>query len=1068
MSSALRVVHGQTPTKNAEFPDNRISNTKYTPLTFLPKVVLEQFSLHMNRYFLLIACLQLFSVLTPVNPLTTWGPLLVIFTISAVKEAVDDIGRAREDRIANERPYEVFRDSLRVRVPAQEIRVGDIVLLPENSEVPCDLLLLSSSTKTGTVYLQTANLDGESDLKPRAPHPRTQELGREWSFGFRGVCECAPPNASVYEFDSRLWLDPSPTNGSPPGEPLSISGEQLLQQTCLLANTEWVVGMAVYTGNETKFGMNRGQPPSKLTQVDQLVNRVSVFIFLFQLALVVVLGSVGNAEKQRNGDEHWYLAFRGERTAWYEWLVIPLRFLLLNSTMIPISLKVTLDLCKLLYAKFINWDLEMYDAETQSLAHARNTSISEDLGQVEYVLTDKTGTLTRNIMLFHQVSIAGDLYDHAAVAAGADSRLGRDAASQRPAVLDMLLHFALNNTVVPTVNKAGALVYKGASPDEVALVKAAAACGVTLLQREGRLVQLRVLGREETYEVLEELKFSSDRKRMSVAVRAQSSRRIRLFMKGADDVVLARLAPGQQELVRVLNAQTEMFARQGLRTLYFAAREIDEAEFTAWQQRVVAANTAVTGRKREVERVYEELERHFAAQGVSAIEDKLQDGVPETIARLREAGIRFWMLTGDKYTTALQIARSSNLKGPDDAATLLSIEGRTGSEVKDKVRLFLGRVTEQRDQDFTVIVRGSTLELALYYCEDELRRLCMAAAAVIFCRLTPAQKADLVLLVRDAGHITLAIGDGGNDVAMIQQAHVGVGVRGREGMQAARASDYSIASFSALSRLVLVHGRYSYLRTQLVAQFSFYKSFLFCCVQIGFAFASAFSGATLFNSLCITVYNAALFVPIVSFVLDKDVSFQTLTKHPRFYRLNITHPPFTWRTMLLWNARAALQALAIVLVVFLAWGRDAVSPHDASAADWETMGIVAFSCYMWVQSLTMMLELHSIAALNWIAIWGMHVLTFCILIFTNGLLAFDSLNGYWTVFHAMGDAQFWLINMLVVAVCLVPVAAAKAYRFNYARSPLDELRLREHLKTNVSGSSPNEFDRLSSKSQTEP
>ena len=315
--------------------------------------------------------------------------------------------------------------------------------------------------------------------------------------------------------------------------------------------------------------------------------------------------------------------------------------------------------------------------------------------------------------------------------------------------------------------------------------------------------------------------------------------------------------------------------------------------------------------------------------------------------------------------------------------------------------------------------------------------------------------------------MTLAIGDGGNDVPMIQQAHIGVGIRGKEGLQASRAADYSISHFSALQRLVLVHGRYSYLRTALVAQYSFYKSFLFCCVQIMFGFVSYFSGSTLFNSLCITVYNAVLFVPIVSFVLDKDVSFDTTlavlspysplrrsllrvlpnedsAQLAALYRDGVNEVFFNARTMFFWNLRGLCQAIVIFVVTVFTRNSAYHLIDSGDAADYETMGIVAFCAYLWVQAVTMTLELRNVTWINVVAIWGMHALTFAILLFTSAIVEFDTINGFNIVLHAFGDLQFWLSNALMLAACTVPVVFMESYRRNRHPTLVDHLRFLEH------------------------
>lgn len=677
----------------------------------------------MNRYFLVIACLQLIKTITPVNPLTTWAPLAVIFAVTAVKEAIDDWGRARADAIANSRKYTVLRGGKRSDVESKTIAVGDIVQLKCDEEVPCDLVLLSTSDPKGIAYIQTTNLDGESNLKVRAALSITAPMASEASLtAWKGSVECAAPNEHIYKFDSQLRMGA--------GAPVTaLSSSQLLLQATHLRNTDWVYGLAVYTGNETKFGMNKKSPPTKYTQTDAFINNVSAAIFTFQLLLVIIFGAVGNVWDQSTGVDSWYLDISSSNPGYYIF-IIPARFLLLNSTMIPISLKLTIDLCKLAYARYINADLQLVDGESGIGVISNSTALSEDLGQVKYVLTDKTGTLTENRMVLKVTSVFGgefgefdtipednlepvhpspkvtdalpptpspglrspggttlppSLSKAASVGIMADLKLytyvQQDVQGRvlGPGALEFFRCLALNNDVVPTVSEDGTRHYKASSPDEEALVKAAQGYGITLWEREGEAVVIDVLGGKERYLQLACFEFSSDRKRMSVIVRDASTQRLRLYCKGADDMVMSRLAVGQEALRRTSQAHIDRYAGAGLRTLVMSYRDLSEAEYQSFKSAYEAASAEMHDRDGAKERVYTMMERDLIYIGATAIEDKLQDGVPDSIAVLKQAGISFWMCTGDKFSTALTIAKTCNLKPAQN--TLIEVEGETETEV---------------------------------------------------------------------------------------------------------------------------------------------------------------------------------------------------------------------------------------------------------------------------------------------------------------------------------------------------------------------------------------------------
>ncbi|KAB2611661.1 phospholipid-transporting ATPase 2 [Pyrus ussuriensis x Pyrus communis] len=813
--------------------DNRISNRKYTLLNFLPKNLWEQFSRFMNQYFLLIACLQLWSLITPVNPASTWGPLIFIFAVSASKEAWDDYNRYLSDKKANEKEVWVVRQGIKKHIKAQDIHVGNIVWLRENDEVPCDLVLIGTSEAQGLCYVETSALDGETDLKTRVIPPACMGIDLELLHKIKGLIECPNPDKDIRRFDANLRLFPPFIDNDLC--PLTI--KNTLLQSCYLRNTEWACGVAVYTGNETKLGMSRGIPEPKLTAVDAMIDKLTGAIFVFQIVVVMVLGIAGNVWKDTEARKQWYVLYP-EEGPWYELLVIPLRFELLCSIMIPISIKVSLDLVKGLYAKFIDWDNEMIDRETSTPAHATNTAISEDLGQVEYILTDKTGTLTENRMIFRRCCINGIFYGNENGNALKDEELINAVAGGSSDVIRFLTVMAICNTVVPIQSKSGSILYKAQSQDEDALVHAAAQLHMVFVNKNSNTLEIKFHASTIQYEALEILEFTSDRKRMSVVVKDCQNGRIILLSKGADEAILPLACAGQQ--TRTFVEAVDQYAQLGLRTLCLAWRELKEEEYQEWSLMFKEASSTLVDREWRIAEVCQRLEHDFEILGVTAIEDRLQDGVPETIETLR----------------------SCLPKGQ-----LLLIDGKTEDEVRRSLErvLLTMRITTSEPKDVAFAIDGWSLEIALKHYRKAFTELAILSRTAICCRVTPSQKAQLVEILKSCDYRTLAIGDGGNDVRMIQQADIGVGISGREGLQAARAADYSIGRFRFLKRLILVHGRYSYNRT------TFF-----------FSFVSGVSGTSLFNSVSLMAYNVFYTsIPVLVSVLDKDLSEDTVMQHPQ-------------------------------------------------------------------------------------------------------------------------------------------------------------------------------------------
>jgi phospholipid-translocating ATPase len=415
------------------------------------------------------------------------------------------------------------------------------------------------------------------------------------------------------------------------------------------------------------------------------------------------------------------------------------------------------------------------------------------------------------------------------------------------------------HTVV--VGEGGELDYQAQSPDEAALVSAGRDCGFVFLGRTTSTVQIWIQGVTHEFALLNVLEFSSLRKRMGVILK-NAQNEIFLFCKGADSVICERLAPGQDEIKAEMLENLESFASEGLRTLCLAYRKLSEDEYERFEKDFHQAGIAMEDREFQIERACNVMEQNLVLLGATAIEDKLQAGVPEAIHTLSRAGIHLWVLTGDKTETAINIGFACNLVNAENR--LIQISGRKNNPLKDGKEAH-HHVHQQLVEAFKLIresesqVRGSessTLSRtvlvidgdaisSIFQEEDSLKdiflRVCLRCQHVLCCRMSPKQKADIVRLVRQGvGAITLAIGDGANDVSMIQEANVGVGIAGEEGMQAVLASDYAIGQFRFLVKLLLVHGRWSYLRSANMIFNFFYKNMTWVFIMFWYQFYAGY------------------------------------------------------------------------------------------------------------------------------------------------------------------------------------------------------------------------------------
>ena len=855
----------------------------------------------------------------------------------------------------------------------KNVQVGDFIRIYNDDQIPADVVILSTSDPDGACYVETKNLDGETNLKVRhalrsgkkIKHARDCE---KTQFSI----ESEAPHPNLYQYSAvAQWTQHNSKIPDHPGtqmaEPISINN--MLLRGCNLRNTEWVLGVVMFTGFDTKIMMNAGITPSKRSRITRELNWNVIYNFIVLVLMCLVSGLVqGIAWGKDDSSISWFEFGSVGGTPALDGFITFWAALILFQNMVPIALYISIEIIKTLQAFFIYSDTEMYYEKLDYPCTPKSWNISDDLGQIEYIFSDKTGTLTQNVMEFKKATINGIPYGEAytEAMAGLQKRQGIDVEKegarqreeiaqarvkmleglrnlhdnpylhddeltfiapdlvtdlaggstreQKLATEQFLLALALCHTVIPetTPGDPPRIDFKAQSPDEAALVATARDLGYTVLESTTDGLTLNVQGQERKYKVLNTLEFNSTRKRMSAIIRMPDDKII-LFCKGADSMIYSRLKRGEQQELRKSTAEhLELFAREGLRTLCIAQKELGEEEYQIWNKEHERAAASVQDREDKLEAVSDGIERDLTLLGGTAIEDRLQDGVPDTISLLAEAGIKLWVLTGDKVETAINIGFSCNLLNNDMELILLKIEDEqiSSAEFELDKHLAVFNMTGSDEElkaarlnheppapTHAIVIDGDSLRLVL---DEQLRQkfllLCKQCKSVLCCRVSPAQKASVVSMVKTGLDVmTLAIGDGANDVAMIQEADIGVGIAGEEGRQAVMSSDYAIGQFRFLQRLVLVHGRWSYRRLgEMIGNF-FYKNVIWTFALFWYQIYCDFDQTYLVDYTYILLFNLAFTsVPIVFMgVLDQDVSDKVSLAVPQLYRRGIERKEWT-------------------------------------------------------------------------------------------------------------------------------------------------------------------------------
>ncbi|XP_044900038.1 phospholipid-transporting ATPase IB-like isoform X6 [Felis catus] len=877
-ASKVRTIYLNEPIRN-NFCKNSISTAKYSIWSFLPRYLCLQFSKAANAFFLFITILQQIPDVSPTGKYTTLLPLMIILTVSGIKEIVEDYKRHMADRLVNTKNTIVFRENEWKVIMWKEVKVGDIVKASNGQFLPADMVLISSSEPEATCYVATSNLDGETNLKIRQALLETAEMQTEQLSSLSGKIECEGPNRHFNTFIGTLYL-----NGK---SPVAVGPDQVLLRGTQLKNTRWILGIVVYTGSETKFMQNSIQLPLKRSTVEKVTNVQILVLFLLLLAMSLVSCVGAILWKEGHGGDIWYIGTKGysSHSLGFDILV----FIILYHNLIPISLLVTLEIVKYIQALFINWDEDMHYEGNNVYAMARTSNLNEELGQVKYLFSDKTGTLTCNIMTLKKCTIAGIIYGNLS--------------SRSDTILDNL----------------------SASPS--AITESGGFNDPTLLQN---------------------------------------------FENGHDTVIYERLSDDSLFVKETLT-HLEYFAKEGLRTLCIAYTDLTEKQYQQWLMEYKKASTVIQDRRQSLEECYDHIEKEFLLLGATAIEDHLQARVPETITALLNANIKIWVLTGDKQETAINIAYSCKLlsaKMPCIRLNSNSLEA-TQQAVNQNCQdlgILLGE-----ENDLALIIDGETLKYAFH---PEVKRsfvnLALSCRAVLCCRLSPLQKAEIVDVVKKhVGAITLAIGDGANDVGMIQMAHVGVGISGNEGMQATNNSDFAIAQFSYLEKLLLVHGAWNYFRVTKCILYCFYKNVVLYVIELWFAFVNGFSGQIIFERWCIGLYNVIFtsLPPLTLGIFEQCCSEKSLLRCPQLYRISQAGKIFN--TKVFWFQ--CINALVHSFILF--WLPMKMLEHDmvlqgGYTTDYLFLGNFIYTYVVVTVCLKAGLDTLSWNKFNHLAIWG--------------------------------------------------------------------------------------------------
>ena len=994
---------------NRKFGNNEIKTTKYNIITLVPKNLFYQLCRASNIYFLIVCILNClsFSPKEPVSMIVTFS-FVLIFTMG--KDAVLDYGRYLQDEKSNSRMCDIYMNQKWKKEKCFQLTPGNIIKIKEDEECSCDILIIKSSNLNGYLFVDTKNLDGESNLKEKyvVENLKNMDISLNELSSLSGNLITNYSDENLNEWEGQLNYNTL--------KDIYCTMDNMMLKGTILKNTEYIYGIVVYAGHQTKIMKNSHKPEPKVSKMIKIMDKLLYSLFAFTLLLCLLFAFLCNKFEEDKGNKYDYIFINYNKNENInkptKILIYFIIFFIDYYQIIPISLYVCMEIIKIYQNILISYDFEIYDLKNDKPAESRESGLIEQLGQIDFLFSDKTGTLTMNQMEFKKCFINGKIYGaekesnectDAQYSINGDMsayellsglkqngmqgiKIDEDSIEKDKICVDrFFLLICTCNDVFPTI-KEDKIIYQSTFPDDIALVRGAQQLGYEFKLRNYNILTIKNYINHINYnfEVLIFIPFTSDRKRMTILVKDVNIEKYYIFSKGSDSVMVSD-SNDQKSIITIFNSNKEKkhlqkilehFSKEGLRILVMGYKDIDKDQANNWKERYVKSLKSYT-KKAEI---FSEIEKDLIFCGCSAIEDKLQEGVPETIKSLLDCGIRIWVLTGDKKETAIQISKQCNLLG--DNMTLYDLTKNKNEfnlikkleKLCDKFKLteFINKKNVNLEEmlnkiknnpnnifkDIAFIIDGFSLQKVLH--NKKIGRLFFLLGAisksVICCRISPKQKSLVVDLIKSNGdYITLAIGDGANDIPMIMEASVGIGIQGKEGTQAVRSSDYSIGEFKYLEKLILFYGRNGYTKIAKYISYYFYKNFILVVTELIFAFYNGFSGQIFFPDWYGTLFNAVFtsWPCIFVFAYEKELSVKICKKFPVLYRAGPKNYHFNLKTFWTYILYGLIHSLFCFLIPAYTL-KNIINEKGDTMNSWK-ISTVSFSMVIHVVSIKLLL-----------------------------------------------------------------------------------------------------------------
>ena len=1184
--------------KKKTLSSNKVKTTMYTIFTFLPHSLYNQLKQFTNIYFLFLSILSWFPQISTLNPYSVFVAIAFILIFSMAFDWYQDLKRYFSDKKVNNKKIKVIRDGKIIFLKSKNVFLGDLLFLEDGDSVMADIVLLSYKNDVGYCYIDTSTLDGEKTLKPKISvldcnldigcflidknaegskiriegnnglrkdkevykeglleHKNSDEINnlvkKIDSLKINGIIfpdfliNLKENEANLYKFRAEIKYSKFQKSELIKIEKM-LDINNFIPRSSIIRNSNQVIGLVSYIGKNTKLMKNTQKRIFKLSSLEKNMNFYIFIVAFFLFIALIILSILELIQNQKFNFKREILEKDNNDTLNFIYSIFA-SLLLLNS-FVPVSLIVTLQFIKLIHNGLFLMNNEYKDKKSNKKSDIKTFNISEELGAIEYILSDKTGTLTENKMIakyFQINNFQKKLFDfdendnlNNNIDENDNLNSNMDEDSKNPTLiytkkkiivskikngnnnkknnskkdfkniilesddkrekyviksqeqLNDLFYLNINtchncfSKIKPKLktNKYSELKkkikYEGPSPDEIALLNGTKNYCDYLLKNSTQneiIIIKKKDNKKLKIEKISNFEFDSNRKMMSVIVKINNN--IFQMVKGADNSLIEKSI---NNLSTNFQENCDLYLDKGFRIMFTAIRLISESELEDYKKKLYEAQ------KKEEEEIYKikkEFEKNLVIIGATAIEDKLQEGVKDTIKYLKKAGIKIWVITGDKMETALNIAKSTNLFEKDEEPMYVTNEKEldylinfSDNLVYKKQDSFLWRfekvpnngsvrnISLQNIQNSNtsnppnlkkdkkkqnLIINGQILNKAIKSHKKKFQQILLTKNCVVFSRTNANQKVQILRLLKELKIKTLAIGDGANDVNMIQESTVGIGIIGEEGKQAENSSDFSIPKFKYLKPLILKHGRLSYYRLSQMILYYYYKNFLYTMPQIYFAFRNNFSRQVFFKDFYMSAHNLIFTVLGGSSraiqdidINDKEVYYKkNLLLECGIYFYGVNNVNFNAKKFFFWVLTGILESLYIFFMIFFFLEENIY--FEDKVADYQVISLIVFSVIFFYENLKFFWITSNWGLLNILGLFLSFLSFFFYLFATDKSEIFGYINGISVSYEISNFYIYVLFLIFTLLIFNQTFYILKRYIFPSIK---DKIRA---LKTNV-------------------